>query len=359
VKRTLLSLTMAAALLFPAATSRPVAADDAECVTGEIFAAIFTLGIIPAVTGDICRPFDAASQPCGITQVGASASNGGNGHSYDYVITDPCSTVHVQAGYDVTTKQGKETLDGNGRKFQVLWSCTSDPWIAPPNPVPTCTRVSASVSNSPDPNADTLTLNAATYPLSAAVISAISSQSLNGQLQNAIKQLQSSANTAPNGTIHTTGAAGDLMRAECPNGTHDPQLVFGWPRLDLCSSGRAVAALHFLLSEPGFTGGDVVYFSPRWVSAINQYDQAHGIPADGTVGPVEWQSLTATLQQGSQGNTVEAVQLLLRAGGETVAVDGNFGPQTDAAVQDYQANHGLVVDGVVGPQTWASLLSGS
>jgi peptidoglycan hydrolase-like protein with peptidoglycan-binding domain len=65
------------------------------------------------------------------------------------------------------------------------------------------------------------------------------------------------------------------------------------------------------------------------------------------------------VQQGSQGNAVEAVQALLKASGEGVSVDGDFGQATDGAVRDYQTQHNLTVDGVVGPQTWQSLLSGN
>ena len=34
-------------------------------------------------------------------------------------------------------------------------------------------------------------------------------------------------------------------------------------------------------------------------------------------------------------------------------VDGRFSPKTDAAVRQLQQRFGLVVDGVVGPKTWA------
>ena len=42
-------------------------------------------------------------------------------------------------------------------------------------------------------------------------------------------------------------------------------------------------------------------------------------------------------------------------GRQDVVVDGFFGPQTQGAVQVYQANNNLEVDGLVGPLTWASL----
>src|SRR5664279_4036990 len=54
--------------------------------------------------------------------------------------------------------------------------------------------------------------------------------------------------------------------------------------------------------------------------------------------------------------TSRAVQYLLDAHGATLAVDGIFGPETAAAVRSFQRSHGLVVDGVVGDQTWPALL---
>lgn len=37
--------------------------------------------------------------------------------------------------------------------------------------------------------------------------------------------------------------------------------------------------------------------------------------------------------------------------------DGEFGLNTEAAVKKFQGNEGIGTDGVVGPQTWTSLLT--
>jgi hypothetical protein len=56
------------------------------------------------------------------------------------------------------------------------------------------------------------------------------------------------------------------------------------------------------------------------------------------------------LNRGDSGEQVKTVQ---RAVG--VRVDGDFGPQTEAAVKGYQRRHGLAADGVVGPKTAARM----
>lgn len=53
---------------------------------------------------------------------------------------------------------------------------------------------------------------------------------------------------------------------------------------------------------------------------------------------------------------VRDVQHLLRGHGHVLAVDGIFGPVTDATVRTFQKDHDLAVDGVVGPDTWEELV---
>jgi NlpC/P60 family/Putative peptidoglycan binding domain len=63
------------------------------------------------------------------------------------------------------------------------------------------------------------------------------------------------------------------------------------------------------------------------------------------------------VQYNQQGAGVSAVQTRLRGNGYCLAVDGAFGPITRAATRRFQAAHRLLVDGVVGPQTWGALVS--
>ena len=53
---------------------------------------------------------------------------------------------------------------------------------------------------------------------------------------------------------------------------------------------------------------------------------------------------------------VSSLQDLLRARNHPVAVDGIFGPLTEAAVEAFQQANGLAADGIVGPLTWPKLV---
>jgi peptidoglycan hydrolase-like protein with peptidoglycan-binding domain len=63
-------------------------------------------------------------------------------------------------------------------------------------------------------------------------------------------------------------------------------------------------------------------------------------------------------QEGSTGEDVKTVQCLVTAHGHSTAVDGDFGVLTKAAVEAFQASHGLGADGIVGQQTWNHLVNG-
>jgi len=70
---------------------------------------------------------------------------------------------------------------------------------------------------------------------------------------------------------------------------------------------------------------------------------------------------TQRYSKGSSSSCVNHLQALYNYhakrlwGGSAIPVDGDFGPVTDAAVRSYQTHLSLVVDGIVGPQTWGAL----
>lgn len=63
------------------------------------------------------------------------------------------------------------------------------------------------------------------------------------------------------------------------------------------------------------------------------------------------------IDRGARGHSVRVLQALLHSVWEYgIAVDGIFGPKTEAAVENFQSKHARPVDGVVGPITWNALL---
>ena len=79
------------------------------------------------------------------------------------------------------------------------------------------------------------------------------------------------------------------------------------------------------------------------------------VAAAPTEAPSKQAVTSSTIARGSRGENVRTLQARLSAYGYSVAVDGVFGPQTEAAVRHWQRANGLLVDGIVGPITSASL----
>ena len=102
-------------------------------------------------------------------------------------------------------------------------------------------------------------------------------------------------------------------------------------------------------------------------AAVRAFQQSRGLVADGIVGRDTWRSLVeASFSLGDRllyltrpmlrGDDVRDLQERLnRLGFDSGQVDGIFGPDTRAAVVDFQANTGLVDDGTAGPGTFDAL----
>ena len=67
----------------------------------------------------------------------------------------------------------------------------------------------------------------------------------------------------------------------------------------------------------------------------------------------------ATIAEGATGSVVKWLQyLLVRRTLSDNQIDGVFGPVTKAAVEQFQTDAHLTVDGIVGPATWGALGGG-
>ena len=135
------------------------------------------------------------------------------------------------------------------------------------------------------------------------------------------------------------------------------------PTLERGSKGQDVKDLQEALIELDFKPGAVDgVFGVYTESAVKLFQSWANLDQDGVVGPLTWEKIDLadksdpTLRDGSKGVAVRGLQrMLITRGFAPGEIDGRFGPKTTAAVQAYQSDSGLDVDGIVGPKTWDSL----
>lgn len=120
-------------------------------------------------------------------------------------------------------------------------------------------------------------------------------------------------------------------------------------------------------AKPGPTDG---IFGARTESAVKFFQKSRGMAITGIVTDKVMEALREkkevesnldaakkrVLRRGSRGKAVVVLQTLLKARGlYRYRVDGDFGRLTEAAVRAFQKQQSIVIDGVVGPQTWGKL----
>ena len=126
-----------------------------------------------------------------------------------------------------------------------------------------------------------------------------------------------------------------------------------WPVVKNGARGFRVTGLQRLLRHHGQSLGIDGSFGPETLSRVRSFQSAKGLVVDGVVGAKTWTALSVLLKNGARGNAVRAVQGILNSRGQSLAVDGSFGPATLSAVKSFQKARGLEVDGVVGDVTWS------
>ncbi|HET7628695.1 MAG TPA: peptidoglycan-binding protein [Bacillales bacterium] len=103
-------------------------------------------------------------------------------------------------------------------------------------------------------------------------------------------------------------------------------------------------------------------FGSHTRAAVISYQRDHGLAVDGIAGPQTLTSLfpgqanSSYLDYGDRGASVSDLQQQLkRLDYYTYGVDGIFGHMTEQAVENFQADHQLTIDGIAGPQTLTTL----
>lgn len=139
----------------------------------------------------------------------------------------------------------------------------------------------------------------------------------------------------------------------------DPAVVYPW------DTGPAVVELQELLRAYGFPlkiDGD---FGWRTEAAVRSFQRRQNLRIDGIVGLQTWaalkQQLTPgcrTLHRGHTGVDVYELQGLLQVCGYSLERDSVFGEETEAVVLQFQRQHHLQANGIVGPNTWTVLRAG-
>ena len=140
-----------------------------------------------------------------------------------------------------------------------------------------------------------------------------------------------------------------------------------WPVLRQGARGEPVRSLQYLLNAHGAALVVDGIFGPRTQAAVVAFQRSHSLVANGVVGQSTWLKVIVTVRRGSAGSAVKAVQDQLNfrnlsgLPATLLAVDGIFGPKTDAKVRAFQAamatEIAFLVDGIVGPQTWQALIT--
>jgi N-acetyl-anhydromuramyl-L-alanine amidase AmpD len=141
-----------------------------------------------------------------------------------------------------------------------------------------------------------------------------------------------------------------------------------WPDVQMDAYRRGVAAiLTHIGQDATMCCGHKEYALPHGRKPDPKFDMEEfrsdvAAIIDGTAPPpkpiprTDVLSGRSTIRRGDRGSSVKELQRKMGFIGD--AVDAHFGPLTETAVRNFQRDHGLVPDGIVGPKTWAALDSG-
>jgi peptidoglycan hydrolase-like protein with peptidoglycan-binding domain len=131
-----------------------------------------------------------------------------------------------------------------------------------------------------------------------------------------------------------------------------------WPLVQQGQTSESARSVQFLVNGHGGSLATDGVFGPLTKAAVQSFQSAHGLADDGIVGPLTWPALIIEVRMGSNGPAVSGVQSQIHSRIQRPDVDGIFGPDTNEVVTALQQAASLVVDGIVGPNTWQALVAG-
>lgn len=137
--------------------------------------------------------------------------------------------------------------------------------------------------------------------------------------------------------------------------------------LKLNARGEGVYMLQELLKEQDFVIEIDGNFGPKTERAVKNLQHQLNLKADGIVYNKTWTALInakpgvgaqefEVLQLNDRGDAVEKLQRLLNLKKSTIEIDGIFGKKTKTAVETFQEKHHSTANGIVGKNTWNSLI---
>ena len=97
-------------------------------------------------------------------------------------------------------------------------------------------------------------------------------------------------------------------------------------------------------------------FDATFVNFVKEYQKENNLMVDGVIGARTWKRIAAHLPVTSRTKNRKSVETCALQALFNLEIVGIFGAKTKTAVQDYQNQHNLKSDGVVGAVTWGSLL---
>ncbi len=137
-----------------------------------------------------------------------------------------------------------------------------------------------------------------------------------------------------------------------------------YPLLREGSRNNFVYLLQFILNNDyGYNLSVDGIFGNNTLSAVRDFQSNNGLTVDGLVGNNTWTFLLnlppyPLLREGARSSYVRFLQNLLQSKFiPTGNIDGIFGSQTLNAVRAFQQENNLIVDGLVGNNTWNALTS--